>query len=123
MGMRIDAVQRLAKSLEPIAQVSKLHAFQIVNSILAMFDEPFAQKPPARISDLFTLLFELLQELEMPLPQDKIEALSPWNKGSSKTAKVVKQMLAFQPETPFDFDAVLMQALEQRMAAPRVLLA
>ncbi len=73
------------------------------------------------MSDLYSLLNELLQELDMALPEDKIEALAPSAQGSSKSAKLVKQILAFSPETPFDFDSVLALALQGRLAAERVL--
>ena len=122
MAEELGSVQRLAKAFTPIAEVSKLHAFQIVNSILAIFDYPLPEKIPNRISDLFALLNECLLELEMPLPKEKVDALAPWNKGSSKTAKAVRSIIEFQPSAPFNFDAVLAEAIAGRLATERTLL-
>lgn len=121
MAMHLESVQRLAKALETIAATSRLHAFQIAQSILAIFDSPLPDKLPGRMSDLYSLLYELLQELDMALPEHKREALAPSAKGSSKTAKLVRQLLEFSPEGPFDVDWVLALAIEGRLLAGRVL--
>ena len=49
------------------------------------------------MSDLYLLLNQLLQELDMALPEHKIEVLTPSAKGASKTAKLVRQILDFSP--------------------------
>jgi hypothetical protein len=121
LAMNLDSVQRFTKALRAVSEVSSLHAWQVVQSILAIFDQPLPEKKPSRMSDLYSLLNELLQELDMPLPDHKIEALAPAAKGSSKTAKLVRQILEFSPSTPFDFEAVLAMAVEGRLSAEREL--
>jgi hypothetical protein len=121
LAIHLESVQRLAKSLQAISEASRLHAFQVAQSILAIFDYPLPKKLPARMSDLYSLLYELLQELDLALPEHKIEAFAPSARGSSKTAKLVKQILEFSPEIPFDFHSVLASALEGRLEAGRIL--
>lgn len=122
LAMSIQSVQRFTKSLTEVAKASNLHAFQVIHSILAIFDHDLGKKIPARISDLFSLLYELVQGLEFQLPQSSVDRLQKWSKGSGKTAKTVKQLLAFVPETPLDFDSIRAAAIDGRFTANRTLI-
>ncbi len=122
LAMHIESVQRWAKALKVVSETSRLHAFQVAQSILAVFDYPLPKTLPARMADLYLLLYELLQELDMALPEHKIESFTVSAKGTSKTAKLAKQILDYSPDTPFDSDAVVALALEGRLAARRELL-
>lgn len=121
LAMYIESVQRFVKGLKTIAEVSALHSYQMAQTILAIFDHPLPDKLPARISDLYGLLYELLVELNMPVPQDKRERLAARAQGASKSAKLLKQILEFSPDAPFDAHSIIEPALAGRLSAERAL--
>ncbi|MEZ6138850.1 MAG: DUF6493 family protein [Pirellulaceae bacterium] len=118
LALEIEKVQRHAKSLEKVAQASPLHAYQITQSLIAMFEHPLAEIP-GRISDLLTLLFELLQELEMQFPESAASSLGKQVAGSGKAAKLAQQICDYAPPTEFNAQPFLCEALSHRLRIKR----
>jgi hypothetical protein len=110
---------RWQKTLAEVARVSPLHALTVRQSLQgALRCDP--ERMPRDVAKLVELLHELSVDLGLPIADEACREFLSGLRGSSKTAKTARTLLALAPPCSAETGCTLMrQLLAQRRAAVR----
>ena len=87
-------LNRLSESLSEVARFSSLHALVVAEILLLWLDEQ--KELPHNAHSVLSLLYEILLRLGLPV-SEKSGIFLQSIKGSSKTAKIAKNLLNYKP--------------------------